>query len=489
MPQPCRIGRSSPRPLPVDGAKLLDALRQVFRRYIVLPPGADIALALWVLHAWTMDAGEISPFMVLVSPTKRCGKTSVMILLQYLTPRSELSSNITGPALFRYIEAVRPTLLIDEADSFVKDNEELRGILKQRSYQDCGQRPSAASRSMGEHKPRRFSTWAPKAIATISLPGRHPRRPGHHRAAAAQAAGERSVGGDNEWCAALRSQAARWSMDNFDKARRSRSAGAGGAQRPRRLTTGGPSSPSPTSLAASGLSWRVQACLTLSGESPEESLGVMLLADCGPAFGDDAVPADPERPWAEYNRGDPITQRQLAKLLGTFGIISVNVRPEVGPQGKGYRRVDFEQAWEAYCPGQIASRTDSDISIRPTVPRPVEIGTSRRFCIRPRCSSGRIEKMATCPITMRVGTLGRIAKPNLAREAVPPRLRPPRMTLAATPAPSRIASSGTGATTVAERSVSRTTTPGPAGLTASGCTPNARPPWFDSESPSARRAS
>jgi hypothetical protein len=66
---------------------------------------------------------------VLVSPTKRCGKTSVMIVLQYLTPRSELASNITASALFRYIEEVKPTLLIDEADSFAKDNEELRGIL------------------------------------------------------------------------------------------------------------------------------------------------------------------------------------------------------------------------------------------------------------------------------------------------------------------------------------------------------------------------
>jgi putative DNA primase/helicase len=113
---------------PVDGAALLNELRQVFRRYVVLPKGADIALPLWVLHAWTMDAGDISPLMVLVSPTKRCGKTSVLIVLYFLTPRSELSSNITAPALFRYIEDVRPTLLIDEADSFVKDNEELRGI-------------------------------------------------------------------------------------------------------------------------------------------------------------------------------------------------------------------------------------------------------------------------------------------------------------------------------------------------------------------------
>jgi hypothetical protein len=59
---------------PVDGAALLNNLRQIFRRYVVLPTGADIVLSLWVLHAWTMDAGDISPLMVLVSPTKRCGR-------------------------------------------------------------------------------------------------------------------------------------------------------------------------------------------------------------------------------------------------------------------------------------------------------------------------------------------------------------------------------------------------------------------------------
>jgi putative DNA primase/helicase len=155
-----------PWPEPVDGAELLNSIKQVFRRYIVLPKYADAALSLWVLHAWTMDAGDISPFMVLVSPTKRCGKTSVLILLYFLTPKSELAANITASSLFRYIEAVRPTLLIDEADSFVKDNEELRGIL------NSGHTRVAANiiRNVevnGEHTPRRFSTWAAKAIATI----------------------------------------------------------------------------------------------------------------------------------------------------------------------------------------------------------------------------------------------------------------------------------------------------------------------------------
>jgi hypothetical protein len=42
------------------------------------------------------------------------------------------------------------------------------------------------------------------------------------------------------------------------------------------------------------------------------------------------------------------------------------------PQGKGSRRADFEEAWERYCPGQIASRAESDIFIRTSVQVPVE---------------------------------------------------------------------------------------------------------------------
>jgi putative DNA primase/helicase len=161
-----------------------------------------------------MDAGDISPLMVLVSPTKRCGKTSVLIVLYFLAPRSELSSNITGAALFRYIEDVRPTLPIDEADSFVKDNEELRGIL------NSGHTKAAAHviRNV-KHKPRRFSTWAPKAIATIgtladtladrAIVVQLQRKPPTATVA-------RLCRRDSEEFAALRSQAARWAIDNFD---------------------------------------------------------------------------------------------------------------------------------------------------------------------------------------------------------------------------------------------------------------------------------
>ena len=39
------------------------------------------------------------------------------------------TSNTTAAAIFRTIEAARPTLLIDEADTFLTNNEEIRGVL------------------------------------------------------------------------------------------------------------------------------------------------------------------------------------------------------------------------------------------------------------------------------------------------------------------------------------------------------------------------
>ena len=44
-------------------------------------------------------------------------------------PRPLSAANISAAALFRVIEAARPTLILDEADTFARDNEELRGVI------------------------------------------------------------------------------------------------------------------------------------------------------------------------------------------------------------------------------------------------------------------------------------------------------------------------------------------------------------------------
>jgi len=84
--------------------------------------------------------------------------------LAALVPKPLLASNITAAALFRAVEKWRPTLLVDEADTFLRDSDELRGVL------NSGHNRSQAYviRTAGDdHEPRHFRTWAPKVIALI----------------------------------------------------------------------------------------------------------------------------------------------------------------------------------------------------------------------------------------------------------------------------------------------------------------------------------
>ena len=43
--------------------------------------------------------------------------------------RGLMASSITASSIFRIIDAHHPTLIIDEADSFMVGNEEMRGVI------------------------------------------------------------------------------------------------------------------------------------------------------------------------------------------------------------------------------------------------------------------------------------------------------------------------------------------------------------------------
>jgi hypothetical protein len=148
----------------VNTAELLTTLRDTFECYLILPDHAANAMALWTLHAWALDAAYVSPFLIFSSPEMRCGKSTALRVLYRVCPRTVLASNISPAALFRYVEAWHPTLLIDEAETFVTGNDEIRGIL------DSGHTRDTANviRLVGDkHEPKEFSTWSPKAIAAI----------------------------------------------------------------------------------------------------------------------------------------------------------------------------------------------------------------------------------------------------------------------------------------------------------------------------------
>jgi putative DNA primase/helicase len=103
-----------PWPEKVDGAALLTELRKHFTRYVVLPKHADVALALWVLHTWVFDYSDITSYLAITSPTKRCGKTVLMTMLYWLCCRAKKNDSMSKASIYRSVEAERPTLILDE---------------------------------------------------------------------------------------------------------------------------------------------------------------------------------------------------------------------------------------------------------------------------------------------------------------------------------------------------------------------------------------
>ncbi len=125
------IGNADLEPWPeaVEGAALLEELTGTLRRFVVLPQWAAETLALWTLHTYAFPLREVSAYIGLESPEKRCGKTTLLMVLSELVNRPIVAANISPSAFFRVIEETQPTLLIDEADTFLQGNDELRGIL------------------------------------------------------------------------------------------------------------------------------------------------------------------------------------------------------------------------------------------------------------------------------------------------------------------------------------------------------------------------
>jgi len=61
-------------PEPVNGVELGEALRRTFQDHLILPRGADIALALWALHTHAHEEAEVSPnlaFNVTSAPVRQ----------------------------------------------------------------------------------------------------------------------------------------------------------------------------------------------------------------------------------------------------------------------------------------------------------------------------------------------------------------------------------------------------------------------------------
>lgn len=377
---------AEPWPEPVRGDDLLRALVRVVRRYVACSPSQALAMALWILHAHTLDAWEISPLLCLSSPLKRCGKTTALTIIGSLVPRAMPVANISPSAIYRAIDALHPTLLLDEADTYVGLSERIRGLL------NSGHTRAAAFvllTSPTDQRPRRFSTFGAKVIALIGhLPGTLRDRSIvirlHRLSPRENVDGALYLRGDPE-PERLRRQAMRWAQDSAQALSH-----AFHPAMPAELNHRAVDNWMPLAAIAEavGGEWPEQAqtaAVTVSGSSQDEQdevHAVALLHDMRRLFrarGVDgiwsaeivkALTAEEDRPWREFKGRSPVTVVEVARLLRPFGVGPKSIWSK-GPEkksSKGYDLAELEPMFERYLDPEPAEPAEpsSPNDLRPT---------------------------------------------------------------------------------------------------------------------------
>lgn len=394
-----------PWPEPIEVSALLGEIVSTIERFIVCEPQTRVAVALWIAATWTVHVAQVAPIAFITAPEKRCGKSQLLDLIGRICYRPLVASNISPAAVFRVIEAVTPTLLLDEADAFLRDNEELRGVINSGHTRQS----AYVIRTVGDdHEPAQFSTWGFKAIAGIGL------QAGTIMDRSIVFALRRKLPSEKierlrhahtDLFPRLASKLARFAEDYAPSLSASR------PLLPEELNDRAQDNWEPLLAVAdlAGVEWGHRArsaALALSGAKQDTpSTSAELLANIKEAFEQEGqahaggllwtadllktLVSDETAPWATYFRGTAMTARQLAKRLDEYGIKSANHKhPGSGVVKKGYRWSQFEDAFARYIPP--SSETPLSNRYTATDGDPQAVDGSGTVAVAERCATGGV---------------------------------------------------------------------------------------------------
>jgi Protein of unknown function (DUF3631) len=384
---------------------VLDDTARFVRRFVVMTPVQANAVALWVAHTHAIDAFDTTPYLALTSAEKRSGKSRLLEVLELLVRSPLAAINMSDAVLFRAVESLAPTLLLDEADAIFgsksKEREDLRGML------NAGWRRHAKAFRMGggNHTTLEdFAVFCPKVFAGIgsylpdTLADRTIRMQLERRTREeiVERFRRREIVPEGEM---LRDRLAEWLEPQVDELQ------GAWPKLPDELDDRAWDYWEPLLAIAdlAGEEWgeraRTAAVELSSGEARDsDSLSMQLLADIRTVFSKskearlktseliDELGKIEESPWGDWY-GKPISPQGLSKLLRPYRIKTMPVWVD-DKTARGYKREQFVEAWNRYLPGVVGVRGVRSVRSEspshagpntPNAPNAQDAGNSR-FC-------------------------------------------------------------------------------------------------------------
>jgi flagellar biosynthesis GTPase FlhF len=363
------IEEEKPWPEPVDTLALLTEIMTQLQRYVIVhnKDGA-IAVVLWIVFAWLhRDIAVHSPLLVFDSAEGDTGKTTLCGFIKFTTPRAYTGAELTGPNLYRFVDNLHPTLIIDDADRLLERKPDLVHIIN-------------VSWTRGTKIPRQvkgetyfFDPFCPKVLAGVNI--KLPKSTTATRAItvkllpklAHETVDEFSYT-DNDEFKMLRRKLARWSADNIPALEQANPKRPEGFNN--RVAMNCKLLLAIADLA--GDKWPKlarKAVVNLARERNKPSEGRQLLT----AFRDlfrkhgtelaskkvqEWLTADKTGEWADFRgRGRPITQREIALLVDLYDIHPDVIHPSGRKAERGYKAEWFVTAFRHYLKTPARNRT------------------------------------------------------------------------------------------------------------------------------------
>lgn len=347
-------------PLDEMTTAMLHQVGSVFDKHVMFPsPEARDAVVLWVMHSHVYRAFDSTPRLSIRSTQPGSGKSVVLDIVQELAPNAIKTVNLTPGAMWRLMEHVKPTLVVDEADTVFGKNGSSSAHSTLRAIINEGhKRTGSVPRCVGSDDVKMFNVFGAVAMAGLGrlpqtmaersievvmkkLPNTGPQRVVPLRMRFVESA-----------LAAVRGQLEAWGKVALPA-----------------LAESMPDLPvkarmadvweAPVAIAdLAGGEWPERArkaCVKLSGQSATEKTAsvVQLLMDVREAFDNegskamfthellDSLHANPSQLW------EKLDSRKLGSLLRDFGVSPKMLRRGT-VTARGYTREMFEAAWD-YC--------------------------------------------------------------------------------------------------------------------------------------------
>jgi hypothetical protein len=150
-----------------ETGELLATCRKWISKYVVLSETQAVIIAAWILHTYTFETSENTPYLQITAAEPECGKSTLMQAIAAVSSNPIRSGGMSCAALIRTIDLKRPSLFLDEMDAQLNGDKEfaetIRGILNEGYYREG----KFYKCNGNNHELKEFNAYFPKAFAGI----------------------------------------------------------------------------------------------------------------------------------------------------------------------------------------------------------------------------------------------------------------------------------------------------------------------------------